>query len=375
MDPAQGGFSTPARGLIILGSLSLVILLASTAASILAPLLLAAFIAIISAPALLWMKAKGVPKWAALAVILFVLVDLGSLLALVTTGALEGFRESLPSYQERFVLLSERFGGWMESVGVAGSREALPDLLNPNQVVLGVRILLSNASGIFATGLLVLLAVAFMLMEASAIPAKLRAAFDLDEEGDRRLGRLLASIRRYMLIKTLTSAATALCIWLWLFFLGIEFAVLWAVMAFFLNFIPVVGNIVMMIPATLVALIQTDLATTWLVVAGYLFINTLIGSVLEPRIMGRGLGLSTLAVFIGLLFWGWLFGTIGMFLAVPLTVTLLIALDASPHTRALAILLGPSLKEEPDTLLAQAMADVEALADARATPGPESPSA
>jgi predicted PurR-regulated permease PerM len=129
--------------------------------------------------------------------------------------------------------------------------------------------------------------------------------------------------------------------------LGIDFAVLWAVLAFFLNFVPVVGNIVMMVPPVLLALVQTDLTTTLLVAVGYLVINTAIGNVLEPRIMGRGLGISTLAVFLALLVWGWLFGTVGMFLAVPLTTALIAALDASPHTRPLAVLLGPEIKEPP----------------------------
>jgi predicted PurR-regulated permease PerM len=357
------GFSTPARGLLVAGALALVLMVAKTAAPILTPLLLATFIAIIATPALQWMRAKGVPKWGALAVITVALLDIGSLLALLTTGALEGFRESLPSYQERFVLLSDQLGGWLEGLGVGGSRDAIPDLLDPTKLAVGVRLVLSNASGIFATGLLVLLAAIFILIEVSTIPAKLRVAFGMGEAGAARLVRLLGAIRRYMLIKTLTSLATAVCIWLWLWLLGIDFAVLWAVMAFFLNFIPVVGNIVMMIPPTLLALVQADLATTWLVAGGYLVINTVIGNVIEPRIMGKGLGMSALAVFIGLLFWGWMFGTVGMFLAVPLTVALIIALDASPQTRPLAILLGPPVQDEPDTILAEAMADVEALVD------------
>jgi predicted PurR-regulated permease PerM len=152
-----------------------------------------------------------------------------------------------------------------------------------------------------------------------------------------------------MLIKSLTSLGTAVCVWLWLWFLGIDFAVLWAVLAFFLNFIPVVGNIVMMIPAVLLALVQADVSTAIWVAAGYLVINTVIGNVLEPRIMGKGLGISTLAVFIALLFWGWMFGTVGMFLAVPLTAALIIGLDASPHTRPIAILLGPAIEPEPES--------------------------
>jgi predicted PurR-regulated permease PerM len=266
-------------------------------------------------------------------------------LALLTTGALEGFRERLPTYQERFLLLGEQFGRWMEALGAEGSRQAIPELLDPGKVVVGIRFLLSNAGGFFATGLLVLLAVVFILLEAGTVPAKLRAAFHLTEAGDERLKRLGDVIKRYMLIKSLTSLATAFCVWFWLYALGIDFVVLWSVLAFFLNFVPVVGNIVMMIPPVLIALVQTDLQTTLLVAVGFLVINTGIGSVLEPRIMGKGLGISSLVVFVALLFWGWLFGVVGMFLAVPLTMAVIIALDASPHTRPLAILLGPAIRE------------------------------
>lgn len=173
-------------------------------------------------------------------------------------------------------------------VGVGGSREAIPDLLDPNKVAFAVRYLLSNASGFFATGLLVLLAVVFILLEANTLPAKLDVAFRMTEAGNARLQRLLDSIKRYMLIKSLTSLGTAVCVWLWLWFLGIDFAVLWAVLAFFLNFIPVVGNIVMMIPAVVLALVQVDVSAAIWVAVGYLLINTVIGNVLEPRIMGKG---------------------------------------------------------------------------------------
>jgi predicted PurR-regulated permease PerM len=108
----------------------------------------------------------------------------------------------------------------------------------------------------------------------------------------------------------------------------------------------VLGNILMMIPPVFLALVQTDLQTTLFVAIGYLVINITIGNVLEPRIMGKGLGVSTLAIFISLLFWGWLFGTVGMFLAVPLTAAAVIALDAHPQTRPLAILLGPAIAEQ-----------------------------
>ena len=337
-------FSAPARGLVVAGAIALVVTLLKTAAPLLSPILLAIFIAIVATPALAWMRRKGVPKWGALFIIAFVLLDVGSLLALITTGALEGFKDSLPTYQERFAALAQQFGGLMAGTGVDNPAAAATDLMDPSRLTALVPRLLSSASGVFATGLLVLLTVIFILLEVPAIPGKLKAAFNLTEAGEARLKRLLDNINRYMLIKTLTSLATAVCVWLLLKFFGIDFAILWAVMAFFLNFVPVVGNIVMMIPAVLLALVQVDLTTALMVAAGYLVINTAIGNVIEPRIMGKGLGISTLAVFIALLVWGWLFGTVGMFLAVPLTTALIIALDASPHTRPLAILMGPEIE-------------------------------
>jgi AI-2 transport protein TqsA len=252
-------FSAPARGVIIAGAVSLIITLMHMAASILTPLLLAVFIAIIATPALGWMRRKGVPKWGALAVIVFVLLDVGSLFALVSTGALEGFRESFPTYQERFMLLSQQVGGLLESAGMSHSQEAIPDIMDPSKVMLAVRFLLSNASGIFATGLLVLLAVIFILSEAPGLRTKLEVAFDLTPEGEARITQLLSRINRYMQIKTLTSAATGLCVWLFLWVIGIDFAPLWGIIAFLLNFVPVVGNIVMMIPAVLLALVQVGL--------------------------------------------------------------------------------------------------------------------
>ena len=154
---------------------------------------------------------------------------------------------------------------------------------------------------------------------------------------------MLSSINRYMVIKTLASLVTAGLIWVWLWYLGLDFAVLWALLAFLLNFVPFVGSLLMAAPAILLALVQTDIQTTLMVALGYLVVNTAIGSILEPRFMGKGLGISTLAVFLSLLFWGFVFGTVGVFLSVPLTMVLIIALDASPLTRPIAILLGPDI--------------------------------
>lgn len=341
--------SPPARGLIIAGAVSLVITLMHLAAPILSPLLLAVFIAVIATPPLRWMRSKGVPKWGALGLVAFILLDIGSLLALLATGALEGFRDSFPTYQERFMLLSQQAGGWLERFGMEQSDKAITDLLDPQKVMVLVRLTLSNASDVLAMGLLVLLAVIFMLAEASSLNAKLRVAFNPSPEAEARISQLLERLSRYMSIKALTSLATGVLIWIWLTKLGVDFAPLWGVLAFLLNFIPTVGSIVAAVPPVLLALVQLGVGDALLAAAGLMAVNIGIGNFVEPRIMGRGLGISTLAVFVSLLLWGWIFGLVGMFLAVPLTAALIAALDASPHTRPLAIMLGPELKAEtPD---------------------------
>jgi predicted PurR-regulated permease PerM len=205
------------------------------------------------------------------------------------------------------------------------------------------RVFLSNIGGVFSTGLLVLFTVLFILLETAGMPAKLKAAFNPTAETEARIQKMLSSINQYMVIKSLASLATAGLIWIWLWYLGIDFAILWALLAFLLNFVPFVGAILMAIPAVLVALVQTDISTTLLVALGYLVVNTAIGSILEPRFMGKGLGISTLTVFLSLLFWGFIFGTVGVFLSVPLTMVIIIALDASPRTRPIAILMGPDV--------------------------------
>src|SRR5690606_12004869 len=144
---------------------------------------------------------------------------------------------------------------------------------------------------------------------------RLRAAFSASEDLDERLQRLLKAINRYMMIKLIMSVATAVCIWIWLWAIGIDYAAALAIAAFLLNFIPVVGNILMTVPAVLVALGQSDLPTALMVVLGYTVVNLAIGNVLEPRLTGRELGISSVLILLSLLFWGWVLGPVGLFLS------------------------------------------------------------
>ncbi len=138
---------------------------------------------------------------------------------------------------------------------------------------------------------------------------------------------------------------TGLLVYFFLLIVGVDYPLLWAVLAFVLNYIPTIGSIIALIPPFLLAMVQLGFIDSIIVLAGYLTINTIMGNILEPKFMGKGLGLSTLVVFLSLVFWGWVLGPIGMLLSVPLTITIKIALDSSEETRWLAVMLGPESSE------------------------------
>jgi predicted PurR-regulated permease PerM len=184
---------------------------------------------------------------------------------------------------------------------------------------------------------MIIVTVVFMLMEISQFTKKLEKA------NSKSLNSFIAisdNIKHFILLKSMTSAATGIIVTVGLKFFDIHYAMLWGLVAFMLNFIPNIGSIIAAIPAVLMALVQYDVGTALAVTGLYVAVNVTIGSILEPRIMGQELGLSTLVVFLSLIFWGWLLGPVGMLLSVPLTIMVKIVLDAQEDTRWISTLLG-----------------------------------
>jgi predicted PurR-regulated permease PerM len=148
------------------------------------------------------------------------------------------------------------------------------------------------------------------------------------------------NIQNYIVIKSTISLLTGIIIASSLAIIGVDFPLLWGLLAFLLNYIPTIGSIIAAIPAVFWTLVQLGPGSALLAGVVFLVTNFIMGSIIEPRYMGRGLGLSTLVVFLSLVFWGWVFGPIGMLLSVPLTMTVKIALDSSEDTLWMATLIG-----------------------------------
>jgi len=340
----QVEFSPPAQFLLVAGAFVLVVAGMHAAASLVAPFLLAGFLAIIAAPAMFSLVHRGVPAWLALLAVSAFMIAIGGLIIALVSGSLNAFTANLPEYQTKLKGLTLELSAWLQGVGIEMPRAAFTDYLDAGKAMAMAGVLLGGLGDILTNAFLIILTVIFILLEATSLPAKLQVGLHASGSSLERLQSVLDNINRYMVLKTIMSLLTGGLIWVWLWFLGLDFAPLWALVIFLFNFVPTIGSIIAAVPAVLLALVQLDVQSALWVALGYLVVNTLVGTVIEPRFVGQGLGLSTLVVFVSLVFWGWVLGPVGMFLAVPLTMVLKIALDADPQTRPIAIMLGPEIK-------------------------------
>ncbi len=311
------------------------------AADILVPFLLAVFISILCAPLLFWLKRKGVSNGLAVFATLVVILGAGFILVTFAGTSLQRFINALPFYQALLAQKSAGLLSWLEGLGLNISTQVLKETINPGRAMGIVANTLMGLSGMLTNVFMILLTVLFILFEASTLPRKIAAFLTSPEEDSlSRLGGFMGNLNRYLAIKTFFSLLTGAVVGIWLAVLGVDYPILWALLAFLLNYVPSIGSIIAAIPACLLALIQLGLGTALLAALGYLTANITLGSLLEPRLMGRRLGLSPLVVWLSLVFWGWVLGPVGMLLSVPLTMVVKIALESSEDTRRIAILLG-----------------------------------
>lgn len=334
-----------ARFLILAASLVVVVAGLKAAAPLILPFLVAVFLAVISIPLLTWLQQRKVPT--ALAVIITVLVDIAVLaaLGLVVGRSVNEFTAAAPRYQQRIQGLVSAVMGALEARGVDTSQWQPVQFLNPGALFDMVGSTLSAVTSVLSNTFLVLLTLIFILFEATAFPRKLRAAFGGRSEYTDRFAVVTRQIQRYLAIKTLISLATGVFAGLWVGLLGLGVPLLWGLIAFIFNYIPNLGSIIAAVPPILLALVQFGVWRAVGVAAGYVAINVVLANFLEPYLMGRRLGLSTLVVFMSLVFWGWVWGPVGMLLSVPLTMVVKIALENTADLRWIAVMLDPNPAE------------------------------
>jgi AI-2 transport protein TqsA len=315
------------------------------AKAVLIPLMMAVFIAIVCSGPVSWFRDKGVPAGLALFIVLTLLCVLGSLAAVVVGTSVNDFIQNLPENESKKHQQMEQFYIFLSSKGLDLKGKGLTDILKPEAALKYAGQMFSELSSLLANVFIVFLMVVFMSLEAVGLPAKLRAVYGSNDNNFHPLQKFTDSVKHYMFIKSIVSAVTgalvALCLWV----IGVDYPLMWGMLAFAFNFIPTIGSIIAAVPPVLLALVQLGPGSALAVAVCYILLNLTIGNVVEPRFMGKGLGLSTMVVFFSLLFWGWVFGPIGMLLSVVLTIKIKIMLESSEETKKWALLLGPNPKD------------------------------
>jgi predicted PurR-regulated permease PerM len=321
---------------------AIVIILAAVQAAepIVTPFLISLFIAAISAPGMLWLTRHGIPQAVALVIMMVIIIGLATLLSGLVGSSLDGFSKNLPQYQTRLQDIAAQILGWLAAYGLEVDMDKARSMLDLSAAMGFVGSAFNRLLGTLANAFLIFLTVAFILMELPSFGDKIQSISNDPARSLANFGRFSNTLNRYLVIKSAMSLATGATVALALYIFGVDYPLLWGIVAFLLNFVPNIGSVIAAIPAVLMALVQYGFVSAGWVALVYIVVNSVFGNLIEPKLMGRSLGLSTLVVFISLVFWGWLLGPVGMFLSVPLTMTLKIAFESSDETRWLAVLLG-----------------------------------
>lgn len=330
-----------ASAAITLAAVVVVVYGMQAAKVLLVPLLLAVFIALLAVRPVLWLQRHKVPSIVATLLVLLVIMLMLAVLGTIVGASIAEFTAALPAYQARLDSLVERLLS-LAAQHMDGDRriEGLGDLVDPGWAMALVANILNGLRDVLTNTFLILFTVVFILLEATSVQTKVRAAFGQRPETFERAAQFLNNLGRYLGIKTAVSIVTGVTIGFITSMVGLDFPLLWGMLAFLLNYVPTIGSIIAAVPAVLLAIVQLGFGEAAVTATGYVAVNIVFGVFLEPRLMGYGVGISPLIVFTGLVFWGWIFGPVGMLLSVPLTMTLKLALESDERTRWVAILLG-----------------------------------
>ena len=334
-----------ARSVLVAAGVVVILAGFKLSAQLIVPFLLAAFIALLCSAPLFWLNRKGVPNAVSVLIVVLGVLAVGTVLGLTAGSSVNAFTQALPEYSDN---LNKQFDGiltGLEAYGVEVDdyRESISSVADPSAALTMAVSGLKKTGGMLANSFMILLTVIFILLEAVSMPEKLRRVVPDPEKTFDGVRTFVQSVKRYLVIKTVVSAITGLLAGVSTAIIGVDFPVLWGVLAFAFNFVPTVGSIIAAVPPVLLGVVQFGPGAVLSVGGAYAVINVVMGNIVEPRLTGEGLGLSSLVVFLSLVFWGWILGPVGMLLSVPLTMIVKIACESSENAKPIGILLGPPI--------------------------------
>jgi predicted PurR-regulated permease PerM len=328
---------------------SLVIIFAGVfyAKSIITPFLLALFISIICIQPIAWLQKRGFPRSLALFIVILGLLLIFSGFSFLVGGTISSFTGNISKYQSALSSLADSYIQYLNDKGLKIPTNRIANFIHPEKILDYTATAMSTLLNMMGTIFIIFLISLFLLMEYASFSGKARGILTESGTSISYLYTILQNIRQYLAIKTLLSLCVGLFTYIALLIIGVDYPILWSLIAGVMNYIPNIGSILSTVPTILFALIQLGLGGALWTLLSTLIIHNVFGNYIEPRVMSKGLGLSTLVVFMSLLFWGFILGAAGMFLSVPLTMSVKIILEQNEKTKWLAILLGKPEDTKP----------------------------
>ena len=325
---------------IIIAAIIIVIAGLMQAQTIVIPILLSLFISIVCTQPILWLNKRKVPFTVAVFIVLIGILLIFTLIGSLIGESLSAFAKDAPKYEDSLKTIFNDIMVQLNQRGIQIKSDQFLQVLDPKKIINFSANMVGQLGGIMSNSFLIMLITIFILLEINGFALKVKVIESKHGNSLKYFNKIGDSIRNYLSIKTIVSLLTGILIAIYLYIIGVDYAILWGTIAFMLNYIPNIGSIIAAVPTMLLALVQLGIGGMIWTGVGYLVVNLVVGNIVEPKVMGKGLGLSTLVVFLSLVFWGYIFGSVGMFLSVPLTMTIKIILESDQKTGWMAVLLG-----------------------------------
>jgi AI-2 transport protein TqsA len=333
---------------VMLGLAATVVVLVGMrlAAPILNPILFAVVLSLLFSPIYAWLRRHRIPTPLAL---IFMLVGLTVLFVgifLIMGISIARFSGDIASYAGK---LNVQVGNLQDLLRSAGLSEVnIRDAVKPSALAGAIGSVLAGVADFLSNLFLILVIVLFLLAEGPTMMNRLRSSVGSDHPQVERLTVFGRNVVRQLGLRAIVNLVTGAGVTILMFVLGVDFPLMWGILTFFLSFIPWIGLPLAVAPAVVLALAEHGIDRALLVILGVIVINVLAENALSPMLMGRGLSLSPTVLFLGFIFWAWLLGGPGAFLAAPLTIFLVLMLETFPETRWLAAVMGMSAPD-PDS--------------------------
>ena len=326
------------RVMLILAATVVVLVGIRLSAPILNPIFFAVVLTLLFSPIYSWLKRRGLPSPLALVIMLVVIAAIFIALFFILGVSISKFSGRVGFYTSQLNSQLVDLDALLERLGL--SNVDLRDVIKPSALTDVLGTILSGIAGFLSDLFLILVIMLFLLAEGPAMMDRLRAGASGDNPQVERLTTIGHSVVRQFGLRAIVNLVTGAGVTVLLFFLGVDFPLLWGILTFFLSFVPYIGLVLAVTPAVVLALAEFGVSRAVLVIAGVIVINILAENVLSPMMMGRGLNISPTIVFLSFVFWAWLLGGPGAFLALPITLFVAVMFDTFPETRWLASLIG-----------------------------------